>query len=109
MNFVKRFDSACLELAKELKDVEIVSRAFCCTTCTLAEVEKDYYIVWKIFESGMNKNIDYYVEENGKEKELCGAWYLTEEQMEKAIEILSKYFEVEKPIDDTKCITIKGV
>ena len=109
MNFVEKLDSACLELAQEMKEVEIVNRSFCCTTCTLAEIESEFYIAWKIFESGANENLDYYLEQNGKEKELYGAWNLTDEQLERAVEILSKYFDVERPIDETKCICIKGV
>ena len=109
MNFIEKLDKADLEIAKALKEVEVIGRSFCCTSCTLAEIESDYFIAWKIFETGMNENIDYYLEDNGKIKILFGVWNLTSEQLDLVIQILSKYFDVERPIDDTKCILIKSI
>ena len=108
MNFIEKLDKASREIAEQMQEVEVVNRAFCCTTCTLAEVELDHYIVWKVFSEGVNKNIELYENADDSEKELFGAWDLTDEQLDKAIKILSKYFTVEKPVDETKCIGIKG-
>ena len=108
MKFIEKLDKANLEIAKKLKNVEVVGRSYCCTTCTLAEIESDYYIAWKIFDGGNNDNIDYYTNDDENEKELYGAWDLTQEQLDVVIEILEKYFEVERPISETKCIKIRG-
>lgn len=54
----------------------------------------------------MNKNIEKY--KNGALTDAYGMWNLTYEQLTKAIEVLSKYFEVEKPINEAMCIYIKN-
>ena len=73
MNFIEKLDKACKEIACEMEDVEVVNRAFCCTTCTLAEVEMDHYIVWKVFSEGMNKNIELYENADDSERAHSGS------------------------------------
>lgn len=64
-----------------------------------------YYIAWKIFNSGMNRNMDKY--KDGTLENAYGIWNLTEEQLEKSIKVLSKYFTITKPESEMECLCIK--
>lgn len=97
------------ELRKELgKDTTVLGRAQCCMTCTLSRIDEDKYkhfIAWKIFSSGMNKDIEEF--QSGKRNHAYACWDLTDEQLDKTIAILSKYFKTIRPENASKCIEIR--
>ena len=99
MELLEELNLANKELRKVLgKEVKVVGRSHCCGSCTIAEIEGEgykNYIAWRIYTTGMNKNIEEYKE--GEKEEVYADWKLTEEQLDKAIEVLSCYFEVNHP------------
>lgn len=52
----------------------------------------------------MNRNIEYF--KRGY-KEAYANWNLTEEQLEKAVKVLSKYFVITKPESKMQCLHIE--
>lgn len=108
MEFLEKLNIANRELRKTFKkSVKVVGRGHCCRSCTLAEIEEEHFIVWTIFNSGMNENVSSY--KNGDCNYAYACWDLTDEQLNIAVEILSKYFKIEKPKDDSKAIKIELV
>ena len=107
MKFLEMLDKANKEIRKALgKEVKVLGRSHCCTTCTLAKITEKYYIAWKVFSSGMNKNIDTYKDSSKVKKTLYAAWNLTPTQLRVVEHILAKYFRVLKPENESCCIGI---
>lgn len=100
------------EIRKEIKKISnrkiaVTSTMHCCGSCHGAELSAKGYEAFlsaKIFKSGMNKNFDSISRWN----DLCFNWELNDEELNLVIEILSKYFEVEKPASPYECIIIKN-
>lgn len=109
LNFLETLNIANRELRKVLgNEVKVLGRSECCISCTTYNIGSQgykYYIAWKIFNSGMNCNIQYY-KDRYSNVDSYACWNLTDEQLDKTIEVLSKYFKVERPADDTRTINI---
>lgn len=109
MELLEKLNIANRQLRKVFgKEVKILGRSKCCGTCTTAEIHNagfENYIAWKIFNSGMNKNLEYITSDR------CDAiyanWNLTDEQLDKAVEVLKEYFEIEKPRSEAECLMLK--
>lgn len=109
MTLLEKLDLVNKELRKELgKEVKVLGRSYDTTLYTINKLEKQeikYYIVWKIYTSTSDRDIEQY-QDNSK-KDVYASWNLTKEQLDKTTTILSKYFKVDKPHSITDAIHIK--